>query len=56
MCKTNNNKKDFRLQNSEYIKYLEYYGFEDSEDNFNCFVIWKGFGMRTENINEQINK
>lgn len=38
-----------RLFDEEYVKYLEIYEFEDSEHNYKCFIIWKGFGMSMEN-------
>ena len=34
-----------RLEDDEYVRYLEYYDFKDSEHNYKCFVIWKGFGL-----------
>ena len=37
--------KKIRLSNDEYTRYLEYYKLKDSEHNYKCFVIWKGFGM-----------
>jgi hypothetical protein len=42
---TNDNKRERRISNTEYVRYLEFYKLEDSEDNFKCFIIWKGFGM-----------